>query len=96
MQRFDLWRLLDQKFATLLRMRHLLCNIACVRRHEQNTKVPGVTNPLDGTSRIVRSGAGMFHYYAKLVPMIYETQGKQIFTNLSARWTKLDVETVVV
>jgi len=46
------------------------------------SNVPGVTNPLDGTSRIVRSGAGMFHYYAKLVPMIYETQGKQIFTNL--------------
>jgi len=33
--------------------------------------VPGVVSPLDGTTKIVRHGAYMFHYYIKLVPTVY-------------------------
>lgn len=38
--------------------------------------------PLEGTSRIVRAGAGMFHYYIKLVPTLYSGRdGTTTYTN---------------
>jgi len=42
---------------------------------------PGIMAPLEGTSRIVRSGAGMFHYYIKLVPTLYSGREGTIYTN---------------
>jgi hypothetical protein len=45
------------------------------------TPVPGINSPLEGTSRIVRSGAGMFHYYIKLVPTLFTGREDQVLTN---------------
>merc|ERR1719502_1524400 len=44
--------------------------------------VPGVSSALEGTSRIVKSGSGMFHYYVKLVPMLYQSRAGTVYTNL--------------
>jgi hypothetical protein len=44
--------------------------------------VPGVQSALEGTSRIVKSGSGMFHYYVKLVPMLYQSREGTVYTNL--------------
>jgi len=44
--------------------------------------VPGVLSPLDGTTKIVRHGAFMFHYYIKLVPTVFLGRwGDEIYTN---------------
>mmetsp|Transcript_86544 Transcript_86544/g.242370 ORF Transcript_86544/g.242370 Transcript_86544/m.242370 type:complete len:383 (-) Transcript_86544:126-1274(-) len=44
--------------------------------------VPGVYSPLDGTAKIVRHGAFMFHYYIKLVPTVYiDRRGLEKYTN---------------
>lgn len=44
--------------------------------------VPGVTSPLDGTTKIVRHGAFMFHYYIKLVPTVFIGRwGEETYTN---------------
>jgi len=44
--------------------------------------VPGVTSPLEGTRKVVRHGAFMFHYYLKLVPTVFITRYKEeIYTN---------------
>jgi len=44
--------------------------------------VPGVLSPLDGTAKIVRHGAFMFHYYIKLVPTVFLGRwGSEIYTN---------------
>jgi len=44
--------------------------------------VDGVTSPLDGTTKIVRHGAFMFHYYIKLVPTVFEGRwGNEVYTN---------------
>jgi hypothetical protein len=45
-------------------------------------QVPGVMSPLDGTTKIVRHGAFMFHYYIKLVPTVFTGRwGTEIYTN---------------
>jgi len=45
-------------------------------------QVPGVVSPLDGTTKIVRHGAFMFHYYIKLVPTVFINRwGAEIYTN---------------
>jgi len=44
--------------------------------------VPGVFSPLDGTTKIVRHGAFMFHYYIKLVPTVFTDRwGEEVYTN---------------
>jgi endoplasmic reticulum-Golgi intermediate compartment protein 3 len=44
--------------------------------------VPGVLSPLDGTFKIVKHGAYMFHYYIKLVPTVFtDRYGMQVYTN---------------
>merc|ERR1719409_448738 len=44
--------------------------------------VPGVLSPLDGTTKIVRHGAFMFHYYIKLVPTVFMGRwGSETYTN---------------
>merc|ERR1711948_204863 len=44
--------------------------------------VPGVWSPLDGTTKIVRHGAFMFHYYIKLVPTVFTDRwGSEVYTN---------------
>merc|ERR1712190_701481 len=44
--------------------------------------VPGVFSPLDGTVKIVRHGAFMFHYYIKLVPTVFTNRwGEEVYTN---------------
>eukprot|EP00929_Paragymnodinium_shiwhaense_P112626 TRINITY_DN80894_c0_g1_i1.p1 TRINITY_DN80894_c0_g1~~TRINITY_DN80894_c0_g1_i1.p1 ORF type:complete len:387 (-),score=87.90 TRINITY_DN80894_c0_g1_i1:71-1231(-) len=52
--------------------------------HEINfgERVPGMMSPLDGTTKIVRSGAYMFHYYIKLVPTVFtSTGGEEVYTH---------------
>lgn len=44
--------------------------------------VDGVLSPLDGTTKIVKHGAFMFHYYIKLVPTVYTSRwGDEVYTN---------------
>jgi len=44
--------------------------------------VPGVLSPLDGTTKIVKQGAFMFHYYIKLVPTVFTNRwGDEAYTN---------------
>ena len=43
---------------------------------------PGITNPLDGKTKVVNEGSALFQYFIKVVPTIYEyANGKQLFTN---------------
>ncbi|KAM7507919.1 hypothetical protein LguiA_018372 [Lonicera macranthoides] len=41
-------------------------------------KYPGLHNPLDGTSRILRGASGMFKYYIKIVPTEYKYISKEV------------------
>jgi len=44
--------------------------------------VPGVLSPLDGTTKVVKHGAYMFHYYIKLVPTVFtDRYGEEVYTN---------------
>jgi len=44
--------------------------------------VPGVATPLDGTTKIVKHGAVMFHYYVRLVPTVFTNRwGEKMYTN---------------
>ena len=36
---------------------------------------PGMRNPLDGTKRIIAQGSGVFMYYLKVVPTVYDATG---------------------
>jgi hypothetical protein len=43
---------------------------------------PGIHNPLDGTVKYIHEGSGLYQYFVKVVPTIYEyNDGKQIVTN---------------
>jgi len=45
-------------------------------------QVPGVSSPLDGSTKIVKHGAFMFHYYLKLVPTVFVSRwGTETYTN---------------
>lgn len=45
-------------------------------------RLPGMEFPLDGTTKIVKQGSFMFHYYIKLVPTVFTDQrGNQIYTH---------------
>ncbi|XP_057773335.1 uncharacterized protein LOC130992634 isoform X1 [Salvia miltiorrhiza] len=41
-------------------------------------KYPGIENPLDGTSRILRGASGTFKYYIKIVPTEYKYISKEV------------------
>ncbi|KAK4775892.1 hypothetical protein SAY87_023853 [Trapa incisa] len=41
-------------------------------------KYPGLHNPLDGTTRILHSGSGIFKYYIKIVPTEYRYISKEV------------------
>ncbi|CAN1133594.1 Endoplasmic reticulum-Golgi intermediate compartment protein 3 [Linum perenne] len=41
-------------------------------------KYPGIHNPLDGTSRILRERSGIFKYYIKIVPTEYRYISKEV------------------
>ncbi|CAN0927703.1 Endoplasmic reticulum-Golgi intermediate compartment protein 3 [Linum grandiflorum] len=41
-------------------------------------KYPGIHNPLDGTSRILRDTSGIFKYYIKIVPTEYRYISKEV------------------
>lgn len=41
-------------------------------------KYPGIHNPLDGTSRILRGASGTFKYYIKIVPTEYKYISKEV------------------
>jgi len=44
--------------------------------------LPGLISPLDGTRKIVKHGAFMFHYYVKLVPTMFTSRdGWDIYSN---------------
>jgi len=45
-------------------------------------QVPGVLSPLDGSTKIVKHGAFMFHYYLKLVPTVFISRwGTETYTH---------------
>eukprot|EP00434_Breviolum_minutum_P026752 symbB.v1.2.023644.t3/scaffold2178.1/size86794/7 len=52
-----------------------------IHRLEFGERVPGVESPLEGTAKIVLKGAYMFHYYIKLVPTLFEGDGKSQYTH---------------
>lgn len=52
-----------------------------IHRLEFGERVAGLIFPLEGTQKIVKHGAFMFHYYIKLVPTLYETSTRTIYTH---------------
>lgn len=53
-----------------------------IHRLEFGERVAGVHSPLEGTTKIVKHGAYMFHYYIKLVPTLYTpTSGQAVYTH---------------
>jgi len=52
-----------------------------IHRVEFGEQVAGFVSPLEGTTKIVRSGAYMFHYYIKLVPTLFEGSGRTVYTH---------------
>lgn len=43
--------------------------------------IVGVESPLEGTTKIVKDGAFMFHYYIKLVPTLFTTRDQVVYTH---------------
>jgi len=52
-----------------------------IHRLEFGERVAGVHSPLEGTTKIVRHGAYMFHYYIKLVPTLFTGSGRVVYTH---------------
>jgi len=52
-----------------------------INRLEFGERVEGVDSPLEGTTKIVKHGAYMFHYYIKLVPTVFEGGGRVVYTH---------------
>merc|ERR1711972_172308 len=53
-----------------------------INRLEFGERVEGVLSPLEGTTKIVKHGAYMFHYYIKLVPTLFNGRnGHNIYTH---------------
>mmetsp|Transcript_24032 Transcript_24032/g.52939 ORF Transcript_24032/g.52939 Transcript_24032/m.52939 type:complete len:373 (-) Transcript_24032:63-1181(-) len=52
-----------------------------IHRLEFGERVHGVESPLEGTTKIVASGAYMFHYYIKLVPTLYSGRNGVVYTH---------------
>jgi hypothetical protein len=49
-----------------------------IHRLEFGERVEGVQSPLEGTTKIVKHGAYMFHYYIKLVPTLFNGRDNRI------------------
>merc|ERR1712226_879003 len=52
-----------------------------IHRLEFGERVAGIQSPLEGTTKIVKHGAYMFHYYIKLVPTLFTGSGKLVYTH---------------
>jgi len=52
-----------------------------IHRLEFGERVPGVSSPLEGTTKIVKHGAYMFHYYIKLVPTMFTGSDGVMYTH---------------
>ncbi|KAI7978935.1 Endoplasmic reticulum-Golgi intermediate compartment protein 3, partial [Camellia lanceoleosa] len=48
-------------------------------------KYPGIHNPLDETSRILRGSSGTFKYYIKIVPANMDTYQKEVYQLINSR-----------
>lgn len=49
-----------------------------IHRLDFGEQVEGMTSPLEGTTKIVKHGAYMFHYYIKLVPTLYNGRDDRV------------------
>jgi len=52
-----------------------------IHRLEFGESVSGVQSPLEGTVKVVRQGAHMFHYYIKLVPTLFTSRSRRVYTH---------------
>mmetsp|Transcript_74932 Transcript_74932/g.242293 ORF Transcript_74932/g.242293 Transcript_74932/m.242293 type:complete len:364 (+) Transcript_74932:62-1153(+) len=52
-----------------------------IHRLEFGERVAGVHSPLEGTTKIVKHGAYMFHYYIKLVPTLFTGSDRVVYTH---------------
>mmetsp|Transcript_60472 Transcript_60472/g.129730 ORF Transcript_60472/g.129730 Transcript_60472/m.129730 type:complete len:370 (+) Transcript_60472:99-1208(+) len=52
-----------------------------IHRLEFGERVHGVQSPLEGTTKIVKHGAYMFHYYIKLVPTLFTGRDRVVYTH---------------
>jgi len=52
-----------------------------IHRLEFGERVAGVDSPLEGTTKIVKHGAYMFHYYIKLIPTLFEGSDRVVYTH---------------
>mmetsp|Transcript_38373 Transcript_38373/g.108535 ORF Transcript_38373/g.108535 Transcript_38373/m.108535 type:complete len:371 (+) Transcript_38373:101-1213(+) len=52
-----------------------------IHRLEFGERVAGLQSPLEGTMKIVKHGAYMFHYYIKLVPTLFTGQDRVVYTH---------------
>jgi len=52
-----------------------------IHRLEFGESVAGMHSPLSGTTKVVRHGAYMFHYYIKLVPTLFEGRNRVVYTH---------------
>jgi len=52
-----------------------------IHRLEFGERVDGMLSPLEGTTKIVKHGAYMFHYYIKLVPTLFSGRGRTVYTH---------------
>merc|ERR1719284_1290224 len=52
-----------------------------IHRLEFGERVSGVQSPLEGTTKIVKHGAYMFHYYIKLVPTLFTARDRVVYTH---------------
>jgi len=49
-----------------------------IHRISFGKEFPGIINPLDGITNVIREGSGMYQYFVKIVPTIYESLGGEI------------------
>lgn len=52
-----------------------------IHRLEFGKRVKGMHSPLEGTTKIVKHGAYMFHYYIKLVPTLFSGLSETVYTH---------------
>merc|ERR1712032_1655916 len=53
-----------------------------IHRLQFGEQVHGMASPLEGTTKVVKHGAYMFHYYIKLVPtMFIDRYGRTVYTH---------------
>jgi hypothetical protein len=72
-----------QDFMELIQMAFAQFNIThTINSLSFGHQFPGLSNPLDGSYRRVKDTHGMYQYYVKIVPTVYQTlKGKEIESN---------------